>query len=142
MGSLRTLLPMTSLLRLIPLSLLCLSPLAVAAQERTLERPAASDVPREMLPPSGKCRIWMEGVAPAQQPAPTDCQTALRQRPTNGTVVFGPATKEAPARGFVRPRPARDTTARETRPSRNARPANTSARSDSSSRPRRPEPQF
>lgn len=127
---------MTSLLRLVPFSLLCVAPLAsLAAQgqtrapERATERPparaAATDVPREMLPPAGKCRIWMDGVAPAQQPAPTDCQTALRQRPANGTVVFGPAAKEAPARGFAAPRPA-----------------NTPPRSDSSSRRRRPEPRF
>jgi hypothetical protein len=153
MGSPRTLLPMTSLLRFLPISLLCLAPLAVQAQERSSdrpsepparapERPASNDVPREMLPPAGKCRIWMGGVAPSQQPAPTDCQTALRQRPANGTVVFGPASKSAPARGFASPRPARDTTARETRPSRSARPANTAPRSDSSSRRRRPEPRF
>lgn len=135
---------MTSLLRLVPFSLLCVAPLAPLtaqsperAPERASEgaaartptraqaRAAATEVPREMLPPAGKCRIWMDGVAPAQQPAPTDCQTALRQRPANGKVVFGPAAKEAPARGFAAPRPA-----------------NTSPRSDSSSRRRRPEPRF
>jgi hypothetical protein len=137
MGSLPTLIAMTSILRVLPFSLLCLAPLVAGAQER----PDASEVPREMLPPAGKCRIWMDGVSPSQQPAPTDCQTALRQRPATGTVVFGPATKDAPVRSLVRPRPARDTTARETRPSRSARPVNSSTRSDSSSR-RRPEPQF
>ncbi len=122
---------MTSLLRLVPFSLLCVTPLAsLAAQgqsrapERAPARPA-TEVPREMLPPAGKCRIWMDGIAPAQQPAPTDCQTALRQRPANGTVVFGPAAKEAPARGFASPRPAK-----------------TPSRPDSSSRRRRPEPRF
>lgn len=161
---------MTSLLRLIPFSMLCLVPLTAQAQERVPERTPervperapervpepsseprirvperapATDVPREMLPPAGKCRIWMEGVAPSQQPAPTDCQTALRQRPTNGTVVFGPATKEPPVRGFTRPRAVRDSSAREARPLRTARPTNSSTRSDSSSsRRRRPEPQF
>ena len=157
MGLLRTPLPMTSLLRLLPISLLCLAPLAAQGQERAPERPAdssarsaerpaprvaPSDVPREMLPPAGKCRIWMDGVSPSQQPAPTDCQTALRQRPTNGTVVFGPAPKDAPVRGFARPRTTRDTTVRETRPSRTARPASSSTRSDTSSRRRPREPQF
>lgn len=51
-------------------------------------------VPLTMLPPAGKCRIWMDGVPAAQQPAPTDCSTALRQRPTNGTILYGPAARE------------------------------------------------
>ena len=52
-------------------------------------------VPLTMLPPAGKCRIWMDGVPAAQQPAPTDCSTALRQRPANGTILYGPAAREA-----------------------------------------------
>ena len=149
MGSLPTLTAMTSILRVLPFSLLCLAPLVAGAQERAPERAperpaerAPGDVPREMLPPAGKCRIWMDGVSPSQQPAPTDCQTALRQRPANGTVVFGPATKDAPVRGFARPRSARDTTVREARPSPSVRPVNSSTRSDSSSQRRRPERQF
>jgi len=51
-------------------------------------------VPLTMLPPAGKCRIWMDGVPAAQQPAPTDCSTALRQRPANGTILYGPAARE------------------------------------------------
>jgi hypothetical protein len=35
------------------------------------------------------CRIWLDGVPAAQQPAPTDCPTALKNRPANGRVVFG-----------------------------------------------------
>jgi hypothetical protein len=35
------------------------------------------------------CRIWIEGVPANQQPAPTDCNTAVRNRPVNGTVIFG-----------------------------------------------------
>jgi hypothetical protein len=35
------------------------------------------------------CRIWIEGVPANQQPAPTDCVTAVRNRPVNGTVIFG-----------------------------------------------------
>lgn len=154
MKSLRSPVSMTSLLRFLPISLLCAAPLAAQGTERTPERtperapersteraPAATPIPREMLPPAGKCRIWMDGVAPAQQPAPTDCQTALRQRPSNGTVVFGPAEKEPPVNNFARPRPARDTTTRESRPSR-TRPANPASpsRADSTApRRRRPE---
>jgi|CXWK01.1.fsa_nt_gi hypothetical protein len=51
-------------------------------------------VPLSLLPPAGKCRIWMDGVPAAQQPAPTDCATALRQRPANGTILYGPAARE------------------------------------------------
>ncbi len=53
-----------------------------------------AEVPRDMIPPAGKCRIWMRGVPAAQQPAPTDCTTALRQAPSNGILVFGPALRD------------------------------------------------
>lgn len=51
-------------------------------------------VPVQLLPPAGKCRIWMDGVPAAQQPAPTDCATALRQKPSNGVVLYGPAPRD------------------------------------------------
>jgi hypothetical protein len=35
------------------------------------------------------CRIWIDGVPPGQQPAPTDCASAVRNRPSNGRVLFG-----------------------------------------------------
>jgi hypothetical protein len=35
------------------------------------------------------CRVWVDGVPPGQQPAPTDCRTAIRNRPANGRVIFG-----------------------------------------------------
>lgn len=72
--------------------LLLALPAAVEAQSRT--GGARDTVPVGMLPPAGKCRIWMEGVPAAQQPAPTDCSTALRQRPANGTILYGPAARE------------------------------------------------
>jgi hypothetical protein len=49
----------------------------------------ANDIPPGMRPPAGMCRIWLDGVPPGQQPAPTDCATAVRNRPSNGRVVFG-----------------------------------------------------
>ena len=33
--------------------------------------------------------MWVDGVPPGQQPAPTDCKTAIRNRPPNGRVIFG-----------------------------------------------------
>jgi hypothetical protein len=35
------------------------------------------------------CRIWLDDVPAAQQPAPTDCATAVRNRPAKGRVIFG-----------------------------------------------------
>jgi hypothetical protein len=50
---------------------------------------AQSGVPEGFRPPPGMCRIWIEGVPPERQPAPTDCATAVRKRPSNAHVVFG-----------------------------------------------------
>ncbi len=46
-------------------------------------------IPPGQRPPAGMCRIWLDGVPPGQQPAPTDCATAVRKRPANGRVIFG-----------------------------------------------------
>lgn len=46
-------------------------------------------VPPDLRPPAGMCRIWLDGVAPSRQPAPTDCASALRNRPAKGQVIFG-----------------------------------------------------
>jgi hypothetical protein len=80
--------------------------IAGAQRSRTEDEKNSSTVPVSMLPPVGKCRIWMIGVPPAQQPAPTDCQTALRQRPENGVVIFGPVEREGASSAFSgRPTP-------------------------------------
>lgn len=47
-------------------------------------------IPPEFVPPAGMCRIWIDNVPAGQQPAPTDCITAVRNRPANGRVLFGP----------------------------------------------------
>jgi hypothetical protein len=46
-------------------------------------------VPPAFYPPAGMCRIWINQVPAAHQPAPTDCASALRNRPANGKVLFG-----------------------------------------------------
>jgi hypothetical protein len=46
-------------------------------------------VPPGFFPPAGMCRIWINGVPAGQQPAPTDCASAVRNRPTNARVLFG-----------------------------------------------------
>lgn len=58
-------------------------------------------IPPEYRPPAGMCRIWIEGVQPSQQPAPTDCVTAVRNKPANGTVIFG---EDVPKRGNDKPK--------------------------------------
>jgi hypothetical protein len=87
------------------------APASVGAQ--TLVRESKPDtapgVPRGMMPPSGKCRVWMDGVPATRQPAPTDCATALRQKPANARVIYGPNT--------VEPRQAGLEAARERKPS-------------------------
>lgn len=47
------------------------------------------DIPANMRPPAGMCRVWLDDVPAAQQPAPTDCPTAVRNRPAKGRVIFG-----------------------------------------------------
>lgn len=47
-------------------------------------------VPKAYLPPPGMCRIWVDNVPAARQPAPTDCATAIRNKPPNAKVIFPP----------------------------------------------------
>jgi len=46
-------------------------------------------IPAGFFPPAGMCRIWVNDVPAGQQPAPTDCASAVRNRPANGKVLFG-----------------------------------------------------
>jgi hypothetical protein len=56
-------------------------------------------VPKEYRPPAGMCRIWLDKVPAKQQPAPTDCPTAVRNRPPNGKVLFGDDYVDKPDKG-------------------------------------------
>jgi hypothetical protein len=58
----------------------------VGAQGKGRNRDA---VPTGYRPPAGMCRVWIDGVPPGQQPGPTDCATAVRDRPANSRVIFG-----------------------------------------------------
>jgi hypothetical protein len=62
-------------------------------------RAAADSIPREYQPPANMCRIWLEGVPAAQQPAPTECSVAVRNKPPNGRVVYGPTKAGGSPRG-------------------------------------------
>jgi|ERR1043165_9523577 hypothetical protein len=46
-------------------------------------------IPVEQRAPKGMCRIWLKDVPAAQQPAPTDCATAIKTCPPTGRVIFG-----------------------------------------------------
>ena len=46
-------------------------------------------IPPGHMPPAGMCRVWIQGVPPGQQPAPTDCATARATAPANSRIVYG-----------------------------------------------------
>jgi hypothetical protein len=83
---------------------------ATAAAQAPAGQKTSDTIPREYRPPAGMCRIWVEGVPPAQQPAPTDCPTAVKNKPANGKVVYGETPKDRgksldrlPVKGFIKP---------------------------------------
>lgn len=69
--------------------------LPLGAQERGTKETKAASVPQSAQPPAGLCRVWLENVPASQQPAPTDCATAIKNRPNNARVVFGNLKDEA-----------------------------------------------
>jgi len=58
-----------------------------SVRERDAQLEAA--VPTRYAPPAGMCRVWVGGVPPDRQPAPTECAKAIRVRSPNSHVVFG-----------------------------------------------------
>lgn len=75
---------------------LTLGLIVAAAAPVMAQQPASKDsakrsaaVPADARPPKGMCRVWIDGVPAAQQPAATDCATAVKNRPSNGRVIFG-----------------------------------------------------
>jgi hypothetical protein len=61
---------------------------SLQAQARPQQQDPKPAVPRTHLPPPGMCRIWLDNVPPAQQPAPTDCASAARNLPRNGRLIY------------------------------------------------------
>jgi hypothetical protein len=53
------------------------------------QSPRDQIVPPGFFPPAGMCRIWINDVPAGRQPAPTDCASAVRNRPANAKVLFG-----------------------------------------------------
>jgi predicted aconitase len=87
--------------------LIAASAAPVLAQQPSPSKDSAKSIPASARPPKGMCRIWIDGVAPAQQPAPTDCPTALKNQPKNSKVIFGDdfadTSKKAPSNTKVPP---------------------------------------
>ncbi len=66
------------------------APARASAQQSAKDTSKKSaQIPADARPPKGMCRIWIDGVPAAQQPAATDCPTALKNRPANARVIFG-----------------------------------------------------
>jgi hypothetical protein len=82
------------------------------APAKQQQQKANPEIPESARPPAGMCRIWLEDVPVAQQPAPTDCASAVRSRPAKGRVIFGDdyvskkakgsdSAKRPPVKGFA-----------------------------------------
>ena len=56
---------------------------------RDSSKKGTTAIPADARPPKGMCRIWIDGVPAAQQPAATDFPSAVKNRPANGRVIFG-----------------------------------------------------
>jgi hypothetical protein len=79
------------------LALACTAALAGTAHAQ--KHGEDDDVPKTFRPPPGMCRIWLDKVPPKRQPAPTDCPTAVHNRPSNGRVLFGDDYAEESEKG-------------------------------------------
>ena len=110
-----------------PLRLLAVLIFVVASQAtgqslaptKSKERPVQKNerepsIPKAYMPPPGMCRIWVDNVPAARQPAPTDCATAIRNKPPNARVIFPPGRPgdAKGAKGLTPNRPRPDTTKR------------------------------
>ena len=104
---------------LLALALTALSPSRGASQGNSQSKQKGEEkgapVPKAYLPPAGMCRVWVDNVPAARQPAPTDCATAIRNRPPNARVVF-PAAKSAEPKSLAPGRGKGDTTTKKKPP--------------------------
>lgn len=73
----------------IALALTLAGTVAVATPAEAQRGRGPTKVPPGHMPPAGMCRIWIDGVPPGRQPAPTDCATARRRAPRNSVVLYG-----------------------------------------------------
>ena len=83
---------MKQLTAVLTIGLIIAAAAPVMAQQTSRDsarRSALAAIPADARPPKGMCRVWIDGVPAAQQPAATDCATAVKNRPSNGRVIFG-----------------------------------------------------
>lgn len=66
---------------------------ALPAQERKQEPELV--IPAAAMPPEGMCRVWLRNVPERQQPAPTDCASAIRTRPRDAILLLGEPARNA-----------------------------------------------
>jgi len=73
----------------------CAVPFAgsAAAAQDSMRDAKGVVIPSSAMPPAGMCRVWLPGVAERQQPAATDCGTAVRTMPRDATILFGDLQK-------------------------------------------------
>jgi len=83
--------PMKHLTAVLSFSLIvaAAAPLMAQQPQKDSSKRGATSIPADARPPKGMCRIWIDGVPAAQQPAATDCPSAVKNRPANGRVIFG-----------------------------------------------------
>ena len=62
---------------------------ALASPQVAQAQRGKAEIPPSSRPPAGMCRIWLDDVPASRQPAPTDCASAVRNRPAKGRVIFG-----------------------------------------------------
>ena len=74
------------------LAFLCaaaVAPMHLAGAQQPGRDKKPPTIPAGSRPPAGMCRIWLDDVPAGQQPAATDCATAVKNKPQNGRVIFG-----------------------------------------------------
>lgn len=100
------------------------SPSVASAQGKSsrVNKENDRDIPANMRPPEGMCRVWLDDVPAAQQPAPTDCPTAVRNRPAKGRVIFGDDYVATKTRDTLTKTPSRSPAIKGFAPSRDRKP--------------------
>ena len=87
-----------------------LSPLGILAAQSNgagqRRSRVVDSIPHEYMPPAGMCRIWVDGVPASQQPTPTDCPAAVRNKPANARVIYGVEMKAVKAAPLIPPLPS------------------------------------
>jgi hypothetical protein len=101
------------LVAIVAVELASASPVAAQATPPKQAQPKTApakqpEVPRNLRPPPGMCRVWVDRVPAGQQPAPTDCASAIRNRPPNGRVIFSEERSRDAQRSKAKPPPRRD----------------------------------